>query len=142
MSTEAEYVQPDPVDPTPPAGTQEPPAASEEAQTFDQVYVDNLRREAGEHRMKAKRVDEANARLAASYAASTGRLVDVDAFAYTEDLLGEDGVVDRDKVTAAVEQLVTAKPYLAARAPLAPITQGIQPEAPRAPGLFDLINAR
>ncbi|MDP1879087.1 MAG: hypothetical protein Q8M17_16180 [Actinomycetota bacterium] len=101
-----------------------------EPETFGREYVASLRAEAAEARVRAKRTDEANARLAAAYAASTGRLVDAEALAYTDDLLGDDGLVDRDKVGAAVDVLVAAKPYLAKRTPTTPIAQGMRESAP------------
>lgn len=110
--------------------------------TFTAEYVKELRDEAAAHRVKSKRVDDANVRLATSYASATGRLVDVDAFTFTDDMLGEDGLVDEAKVRTAVDALIEAKPYLARRTPITPIAQGVQPEAPETPGLFALIRAR
>lgn len=116
--------------------------APPEADTFGAEYVAKLRAEAAEQRVKGKRLDEANVRLAASYAGATGRLVDVDALPFSESMLGDDGLVDRVRVTEAVAALIAAKPYLASRTPTTPIAQGVLPDVPESPGLFALIRER
>lgn len=126
----------DPVDPA------EAPAEPEPA-TFSAEYVKGLREEAAAHRVRAKRTDDANARLAAAYAASDGRLVDASALDYSEDLLGDDGLVDRDRVAVAVSSLLESKPYLASRRPTMPIAQGVQADVPDPePSLFGLLRQR
>ena len=119
-----------------------PEATEEEPTTFSADYVAKLREENAAQRVKAKRVIAANARLSAAYAATDGRLVDVEAFAFSEDLLDDDGLVDRDKVATAISALIEAKPYLASRRPVTPIAQGVRTDIPAAPGLFDLIRER
>ena len=115
--------------------------ATEQA-TFPAEYVKQLRHEAATHRVKARRVDQANSRLVHAYAATDGRLVNPDDLDYTETLLDTEGVVDPSKVTDAITALVTARPYLAKRTPQQPITQGVQPDQAHSPGLFDLIRER
>lgn len=110
--------------------------ASGEPESFSRDYVEKLRNEASSARVRAKRTDDANARLVAAYAAADGRLVDVDALAYDESLLDDEGLVDRDKVTAAVDAAVAAKPYLRKSTSL---PMGVRPDAPtEPPGLFTL----
>lgn len=143
MTMQSEFVAPDPIVPPTETGETTPDGnAVEEPSTFTAEYVKELRDEAASHRVKAKKVDDANARLTASYATSSGRLVDPSALEFTDALLGDDGLVDPAKVTAAIDALVTSKPYLARRTPTVPITQGVQADAINEPGLFALVRER
>ena len=110
--------------------------------TFTADYVRELREESAAHRIKAKRIDDANTRLVAAYAAADGRLVDVDALVGSQDLVGDDGLVDRDRVAAAIGDLITAKPYLASRKPTTPLPQGVRDDVPQTLGIFDYIRER
>ena len=114
----------------------------EQVDTFSAEYVTQLREESAAHRVKAKRIDSANDRLVAAYAAADGRLVDVEALTFDEALLDDDGLVDRAKVAAAIAALIEAKPYLASRTPATVLPQGVRADAPAAPGLFDFIRDR
>ncbi len=104
--------------------------APDEPETFDREYVQKLRDEAAGHRVKAKRTDALNARLATAQAALTGKLADPTDLPFTDDLLDDDGLVDEDKVHAAVEDLIKRKPHLAARRPTGEVGQGARPEVP------------
>ncbi len=115
---------------------------AEQVDTFSAEYVAQLREESAAHRVKAKRIDSANDRLVAAYAAADGRLVDVEALTFDEALLDGDGLVDRAKVADAIAALIEAKPYLASRTPATVLPQGVRADAPAAPGLFDLIRQR
>jgi len=110
--------------------------------TFSAEYVKELRDEAASHRIKAKRTDDANLRLAHALIEIDGRLVNPDEFAVTEDLLDDSGIIDQVKVQAAIADLVNAKPYLARRKPITPITQGVQSEIESTPSLFALVRDR
>lgn len=125
-----------------PADEQLDPGTEEAPETFSADYVRDLREEAAAHRVKAKRVDDANARLVAAYATADGRLVDVEALTMSDDILDDDGLVDPAKVTAAIADLIAAKPYLASRKPTTPLPQGVREDVPTMPGLFDLIRER
>ena len=125
-----------------PAGEQPEPTPQDAPETFSADYVRDLREEAAAHRVKAKRVDEANARLVAAYAAQDGRLVDVEALPMSEDMLDDEGLVDPEKVAAAIGDLITAKPYLASRKPTTPLPQGVREDVPTTPSLFDFIRQR
>ena len=114
----------------------------EQVESFSAEYVAQLREESAAHRVKAKRIDSANARLVAAYAAADGRLVDIEALAFDEAMLDDDGLVDRDKVATAIAGLIEAKPYLASRTPATVLPQGVRETAPAAPGLFDFIRDR
>ncbi len=129
--------EPDVVEPT--GSTDEaPPTGETEPETFDREYVQKLRDEAAGHRVKAKRTDALNARLATAQAALTGKLADPTDLPFTDDLLDEDGLVDEDKVRAAVDALIERKPHLAARRPTGNVGQGARPETPEI-GLADLL---
>jgi hypothetical protein len=106
-----------------------PATAENEPETFDRAYVENLRAEAAEHRVKGKRADAIAARLVTSLAASTGRLADPSDLPYDAALLDDDGVPDAAKVTEAVEALLAAKPHLASRRPTGDVGQGARGEA-------------
>lgn len=110
------------VEPSGPDGPVEP-------ETFDREYVQKLRDEAAGHRVKAKRSDALAAALVTAQAALTGRLADPTDLPFTDDLLDEDGLVDDEKVRAAVDALLERKPHLAARRPTGDVGQGARPEA-------------
>lgn len=105
------------------------PEAEQQPETFDRAYVERLRAEAAEGRVKGKRADALAARLTTAYAAATCRLADPTDLAYSDDLRDADGLVDVAKVTAAVDDLLGRKPHLASRKPShADVGQGAQPE--------------
>jgi len=110
--------------------------------TFSADYVKALREESAAHRIKAKRIDEANQRLLRSVAESDGRLVNVDELGSTDDLLDDDGIIDPDKVRGAIGALISAKPYLATRRPTTAIPQGVQGQISDMPSLFNLVAER
>ena len=126
----------------PRADEQLDPATEEAPESFSADYVRDLREEAAAHRVKAKRVDDANARLVAAYATADGRLVDVEALTMSGDMLDDDGLVDPEKVAGAIADLIAAKPYLASRKPTTPLPQGVREDVPTMPGLFDFIRER
>ncbi len=107
-----------------------PQDASDEPQSFDREYVQKLRDEAAGYRVRAKRTDALNARLATAQAALTGKLADPTDLPFTDDLLDDDGLVDEDKVRAAIDDLIKRKPHLAARRPTGNVGQGARPEVP------------
>ena len=126
----------------PPASEQLDPATEEAPESFSADYVRDLREEAAAHRIKAKRVDDANARLVAAYATADGRLVDVEAWTMSGDMLDDDGLVNPEKVAGAIADLIAVKPYLASRKPTTPLPQGVREDVPTMPGLFDFIRER
>ena len=100
-------------------------------QVFDLEYVTKLRQEAAEGRVKAKRADSLARQTVKALAANDGRLIDVDDLAFDQQFLDEDGIVDADKVTAAIDELVKRKPHLAAQRPSGIVPQGARPEPTR-----------
>lgn len=113
-----------------PAAPQDAPEATSEAETYSADSVRELRAESAERRVKAKRVDEANARLARAYAQQDGRLIEPGELTYGDHLLNDDSLVDPDKVSSAIDALLTAKPYPATQRPSQTIAQGAREDVP------------
>lgn len=109
--------------------------------TYDAAYVAKLRQEAAESRVKAKRADALARQATRAITAHDGRLIDPDDLAFTDEFLDDDGLVNSDRVVAAIESLIERKPHLAARRPNSTIAQGVQPE-PEAVSLLGLMQSR
>lgn len=102
---------------------QEPePAEHTEAEpdTFPREYVEKLRQEAADHRVKAKDRDALAERLHHALVAATGRLADP-----TDLPFHEDHLENPDTLTAALDDLISRKPHLATRRPAGDIGQGV-----------------
>lgn len=108
---EAEEDAPD----APPSGLDD----TDEPDTFDRAYVEKLRQENGKYRQRAQRADELAHRLHRALVEATGRLADPTDLPFDEDHL--DGA---DNMTAAIDELLTAKPHLAKRMISGEIGQG------------------
>ena len=91
----------------------------EEKDTFPRSYVEELRAEAAENRVKAKRVDELEARLFTYQVEATGLLQDASDLPYSPDLLD-----DSEALQGAIQDLLSRKPHLASRMPFGDIGQG------------------
>lgn len=104
--------------------------------TFDPAYIAQLRQEAAQGRVKAKRADALARQATKAIAAGDGRLIDPDDLAFDEQFLDEEGLVDSERVRAAIDSLMERKPHLAARRPSSSLTQGAQPE----PGQVSLLD--
>ncbi|QNK54290.1 hypothetical protein H7F30_12230 [Dermacoccus sp. PAMC28757] len=88
-------------------------------ETFPREYVEKLRKENADARVKAKRADDLAARLHTALVAATGRLAD------PSDLEFDDAHLDdADALNAAVDELLARKPHLASRRPVGSIGQG------------------
>lgn len=94
----------------------------EAAETFPREYVEKLRKEAADARVKAKRADDLAVRLHTALVAATGRLADPSDLPFDESHLE-----DADALNAAVDALVAVKPHLASRRPFGAIGQGVTP---------------
>lgn len=123
-------------------GVEEPtPEATDEPQTYSADYVAKLRQEAAESRVKAKRADDLARQVVRATAKADGRLIDVEDLAFDATFITEEGTVDLDRVTAAIDSLVERKPHLASRRPTTPIPQGARQESEQV-SLLALLNGR
>lgn len=95
-------------------------AITGDPETFPKAYVEKLRKEAADNRVKAKNADNLAARLHTSLVASTGKLADPSDLPFDEAHLDDPEALD-----AAIEELITAKPHLASRTPRGNIGQGV-----------------
>jgi len=110
-------------------------------QVFDLEYVTKLRQEAAEGRVKAKRVESLARQTVKALAAKDGRLIDVEDLAFDSQFLDDEGLVDSEKITAAIDELVKRKPHLAAQRPSGIVPQGARPEPDRV-DLHGMLRAR
>lgn len=102
------------------AQTEQPEAEqAEEADSFPREYVEKLRRENQTYRDRAKSADVLAQRLHIELVRATGRLADPSDLPFDVEHLD-----DPDKLTEAIEELLTAKPHLANRRPSGDIGQG------------------
>lgn len=116
-------------------------AVTDDPETFPRAYVEQLRRENAEARVGAKKSDALAARLVTVLAGSTGKLADPSDLPYSDDLLDEDGMPDETKVLAAVDELLTRKPHLAATRPVGDVGQGARGETAGMMSLAELLRA-
>lgn len=100
--------------------TPEETPGEEEVETFDRDYVEKLRKEAGDYRVKAKKADDLATALWSANVAASGRLADATDLAMPE---GADPL-DAEAVSTAIEELLTRKPHLASRALSGDVGQG------------------
>lgn len=107
--------------------------------TFPREYVETLRKESADHRDRAKTAEERAEvlakRLHAELVRSDGTLVDPDALPFDPEHLD-----DNEKLSAAIETLTAAKPYLKARKATGDAGQGPRGGTRAAPGWADLFN--
>lgn len=89
-------------------------------ETFPREYVERLRTEAAEARVKAKRADDLAHRLHGALVAATGRLADPTDLPFDETHLDDETALD-----AALDELLARKPHLAARTPRGDVGQGV-----------------
>lgn len=100
--------------------TEEETPGEEKQDTFDRPYVEKLRKEAADARVKAKGAEALAEALWEARVSSTGRLAD------PTDLPMPEGVdpMDEEAVTAAIDALLEKKPHLESRVPRGKIGQG------------------
>lgn len=115
VDTDEQHLEPDA-----PAETADEQTVDDDADTFPRAYVDKLRKEAADARVKAKDRDEIAARLHMSLVAASGRLADPSDLPFDEAHLS-----DPDALTAALDELLARKPHLASRRPVGDIGQGV-----------------
>lgn len=99
------------------------PDPDENADTFPRKYVEELRAENAKYRSAAKdtqgKADEYAKRLHTSLVAATGRLQDPSDLAYAAEHLDDTGAL-----SAALDELLEAKPHLRARKVSGDVGQG------------------
>ena len=116
VTTDDQDVQePDSLD----AATDSDSESESEPDTFDRAYVEKLRQENGKYRQRAQRADDLAHRLHTALVEQTGKLADASDLPFDEKHLD-----DADSLTAAIDELLTAKPHLAARRVAGDIGQG------------------
>ncbi len=96
-----------------------PPSKTDEPDMFDRAYVEKLRQENGKYRQRAQRADDLAHRLHRALVEATGRLADPTDLPFDEDHLS-----DTESLTSAIDELLTAKPHLAARRVTGDVGQG------------------
>jgi hypothetical protein len=87
--------------------------------TFPRTYVEELREESKAWRLKAQRSEQLAERLHTELVKATGRLADPTDLAFDESHLDNPAAL-----AAAVDELLSKKPHLAARKPVGDIGQG------------------
>lgn len=112
-------------------------APAEDAETFPKTYVDKLRQEAADHRVKAKDRDELAGRLHTSLVAATGRLADPSDLPFDEAHLS-----GTDALNSAIDDLLSRKPHLASRRPSGQIGQGPRTTDPGSVDLAAILRQR
>jgi hypothetical protein len=106
-------------------------------ETFPRDYVEELRRENAEQRVRAKRADELQAKLLDLVVAEGTRGIledsgDLRAHVDVGELVDDDGMPSADKVRERARELAASRPHLAARQrPVGDIGQGARPEPER-----------
>jgi len=95
------------------------PDTDAEPDTFPRSYVEELRQENGKYRQRAQRADDLAHRLHTALVEQTGKLADASDLPFDEKHLD-----DADSLTAAIDNLLAAKPHLAARRVAGDIGQG------------------
>lgn len=93
---------------------------SETDETFPREYVEKLRAENAETRIKAKKADEYARRLHTALTAATGRLQDAEDLPFDASHLD-----DPEALEAAITELLERKPHLATRRVSGDIGQGV-----------------
>jgi hypothetical protein len=109
-TTEATEVATDNVE----AAVDGPEVDADGPETFDRDYVSKLRQESAKHRTRAKQADDYAQRLHAQLVKADGRLADP-----TDLTFDEEHLTDPEKLTAAIDSLLEAKPHFKTRKPAA-----------------------
>lgn len=94
-------------------------AGAEKPDTFPREYVEKLRDENAKYRQRAQQSDELANRLHTALVEATGSLQDASDLPFDEDHLD-----DPEALQQAIDDLLAAKPHLAARRPRGDVGQG------------------
>lgn len=111
--------------------------AQEDAETFPRAYVEKLRQEAAEARVRAKKADDLARELFTARVAATGRLADPNDLPFDDALLA-----DLPALEAAIDELVAQHPHYAARRPRGDVGQGATGSDAGTVNLAGLLRAR
>ncbi len=104
-----------------PEQEEQPEVEQAEPEMFDRPYVEKLRKEAADARVRAKDRDTLAAALWSARVAATGRLADP-----TDIPLPDDAdPLDAEAIEVAVTELLARKPHLASRKPRGDVGQGM-----------------
>lgn len=106
-------------------------------ETFPREVVEKLRQENGKYRQRAGQADELAKRLHTELVRATGRLADP-----TDLPFDEDHIADPGTLTAALDELLDAKPHLATRKPAGDIGQGNRGASSGNFSLLDILKER
>lgn len=106
------------VQPDPETEHDDQETAEAEPETFPLAYVQKLRQESADARVKVKDRDTLAERLHVAQVAALGRLADPTDLPYAE------GLLDPDALATAMDELLARKPHLASRRPAGDIGQG------------------
>lgn len=109
----------------------------DDAEMFPRSVVEKLRTENGKYRQRAQQADGYAQRLHAELVRATGRLADPADLEFAPEHLD-----DPDALTAAVDELLEAKPHLATRRPSGDIGQGQRGTASAPFSLLGLLKER
>lgn len=99
--------------------TTDTPSEEEKQDTFPREYVEKLRDENAKYRQRAQQSDQLAQRLHTALVEATGLLQDPTDLEFDESHLD-----DPEALQKAVDELLAAKPHLAARRPRGDVGQG------------------
>ena len=122
---------------TPQDAQETPQDAPEDAETFPRAYVEKLRQEAADARVRAKKADELARELFTARVAATGRLADPNDLPFDDALLA-----DMPALEAAIDELLADHPHYAARRPRGDVGQGATGSDAGTVNLAGLLRAR
>ena len=109
----------------------------EDAETFPRAYVEKLRQEAADARVRAKKADDLARELFTARVAATGRLADPNDLPFDDALLA-----DLPALEAAIDELLADHPHYAARRPRGDVGQGATGSDAGTVDLAGLLRAR
>ena len=110
---------------------------SVEPDTFPREYVEELRQESARYRTEAKTAETLAGRLHTELVRATGKLADP-----TDLPFDSEHLEDPEKLAAAVDALIEAKPHLKARRVVGDVGQGGRGSAETGVNLLGMLNAR
>lgn len=104
---------------------------------FSRSYVEKLRRESAGYRERARLADDYAQRLHTALVSATGRLADPSDLPFDAENLD-----DTERLSGAIDELLTRKPHLASRRPFGDVGQGNRGATAEPVNLADMLRAR